>query len=59
MIAADAFVAELSVDLNYRLDRMRCIDLARAISCRGISEAEIVAVVHRFDILRDSDEEVS
>lgn len=53
MIAADTFVDELRADLNYRLAKMRCIDLARAISRRGLSEEEIAGIIRRFDVLQD------
>jgi hypothetical protein len=57
VIAADAFVDEWHADLIYRLDRMLCIDLARAITRPGISPEEIAAIVHRFDLLRDNSDE--
>jgi hypothetical protein len=55
MIDANIFVAELCADTYHRLARMQCIDLARAITRRGISPEEVAAIVYRFDALRDSD----
>jgi hypothetical protein len=52
MIAADAFVDELSIDLTYRLDLMRALDLARAISRRGLAEADIAYIIRRHDLLQ-------
>jgi hypothetical protein len=57
VIDADIFVAELGADLIYRLDRMHVLDLARALSRRGLSEDKTADIIRRFDILRDSDEE--
>jgi hypothetical protein len=57
MIGTDIFIDELRADLDYRLARMQCVDLARAITRPGISPEEIAAIIGRFDALRDSDEE--
>jgi len=62
MIDVDIFVEGLRADLNYRLDRMRCIDLAQAISRRGLSEDDVAHIIHRYDMLRvieDAGDEVA
>ena len=55
MIDAD-IVDELHADLTYRLARMWCMDLTRALSRRGISGEEVDHIICRYDALRDSDE---
>jgi hypothetical protein len=50
---ADTFLADMSAALDERLDLMRAVDFARAVTRKGVSAQEIIDLVHRHAILAD------
>jgi hypothetical protein len=51
-LAAD-LLAEMGAVLDERLDQMRAVDFARAVTRKGISAQEIVDLVRRYDAVEE------
>jgi hypothetical protein len=52
LIAAD-LLAEMGAAIDERLDLMRAVDFARAVTRKGVSAQEIIDLVHRHATLAD------
>jgi hypothetical protein len=53
---AELLRAALDADLDARLATMRAVDLARAVSRKGISEHEVADILRRHEVLLDEGE---